>query len=66
MSPVNHENRVSRAALKSAQSQAMLHIVIREASSAGLSLREIARAAAMSHETVRKIVDPGQPRPPGT
>lgn len=62
---MNPAERVSRAALKSAQSQAALHIAIREASSAGLSLREIARAAAMSHESVRQIVNPGQARRPG-
>jgi hypothetical protein len=49
------EQKVERAARKAALSRQELDDAIREARSAGLSLRTIAKAAGLSPEWVRKI-----------
>jgi len=36
--------------------RAQLHATVRDAHTAGASLREIAEAAGLSHETIRKLV----------
>jgi len=52
------EKSVTRARDKAARARAELEQSIREARAAGLSLREIADLADVSHERVRKIVGP--------
>lgn len=47
--------KVERAAAKAAASREALAAAIREARAAGLPLREIAKAAGMSHEQVRRL-----------
>lgn len=64
---VNHEQRVSRAAVQFELARAGLNRAILEASDAGLSLRDIARNAGLSHETVRKILSVSRtPKRPGS
>jgi len=48
--------KVGRAAAKAAAARSGLEAAIREAHAEGTSLRDIAKAAGMSHESVRKIV----------
>ena len=48
--------KVRAAANKAAAAREGLSAAIRDAHKAGASLREIAEAAGMSHETVRKLV----------
>jgi DNA-binding Lrp family transcriptional regulator len=52
---VNPLTKVRRAAAKAAQARHGLDEAIREARAAGLSLREIAKAAGLSPEWVRRI-----------
>ncbi len=47
--------KVERAAAKAAVSREELEAAIREAREAGASLRDVAKAAGMSYETVRRI-----------
>ncbi len=49
------ERKVARAARKAASARAELDTAIREARTAGLPLRTIAKAAGLSPEWVRKI-----------
>jgi DNA-binding CsgD family transcriptional regulator len=51
-----HHDELERLALRAAQTQAELTRAIQAASRGGLSNREIARAAGLSHPTVAKIV----------
>jgi lambda repressor-like predicted transcriptional regulator len=53
---VSPEQKVAQAAHTAAGARAGLEAAMREANDAGLSLRKIATAAGMSHESVRKIV----------
>jgi hypothetical protein len=53
---VSELRKVKRAAAKAAVSRERLEAAIREAHASGEALRKIAEAAAMSHESVRKIV----------
>ncbi len=46
---------VERAAAKAAVSRETLEAAIREARSQGATLRDVAKAAGMSYETVRRI-----------
>ena len=48
--------KVRAAADKAAAARTHLHATVRDAHKAGASLREIAEAAGLSHETVRKLV----------
>jgi hypothetical protein len=59
---VTAEQKVSRAAQKAASARDDLDNAIREARTAGLSLRTIAKAAGLSPEWVRKIC--GESRDP--
>jgi hypothetical protein len=52
---VSHEQAVAAAAERSAAAREHLDAVIRDARSAGLPLRTIAKAAGLSPEWVRKI-----------
>ncbi len=47
--------KVEQAAAKAAVSRETLEVAIREARKAGVSLRDVAKAAGMSYETVRRI-----------
>ncbi len=49
--------RVRTAAHKAAVARTRLHVEIREAREQGRPLREIAKAADMSYETVRRICE---------
>ena len=46
---------VEKAAHKSAEAQAKLHEAIHKARREGLPLRDIAKAAGMSHEQIRRL-----------
>lgn len=48
--------KVSRAARKAASARGELEQAVRAASAAGLSLREIAKAADVSHEQIRRLI----------
>ncbi len=52
---MNELREVERAAAKAAVSREALEAAIREARAQGASLRDIAKAASMSHETARRI-----------
>jgi len=52
---LEHHDELERLALRAAQTQAELTRAIQAASRDGLSNREIARAAGLSHPTIAKI-----------
>jgi len=57
----DHHDELERLALRAAQTQAELVKAIQSASRDGLSNREIARAAGLSHPTVAKLAaDPAR------
>jgi len=49
-------DNLERAAAKAAAARSELEHRVREAHAAGMSLRAIAQAAGVSHETVRRLV----------
>lgn len=52
---MTHALKVARAARKAELARQELDAQIRAARAAGVSLREVAKAAGMSHESVRRI-----------
>jgi len=52
---LGHTEQLESLARRAAQTQAELVAAIRDASTAGLSNREIAKAAGLSHPTIAKI-----------
>jgi len=52
---LEHTEELERLALRAAQTQAELTRAIQAASRSGLSNREIARAAGLTHPTIAKI-----------